>query len=74
MVDKYKSIKNDFIGSIILPACGNSSDLKLQETFSANTFLDRVSHNIFKKNIKIINPENLEQFMETMKLYLSCRI
>ena len=51
-MDKYKSIKNDFIGSIILPACGNSSDLKLQETFSANTFLDRVSHNIFKKKYK----------------------
>ena len=73
-LDKYKSIKNDFIGSIILPACGNSSDLKLQETFSANTFLDRVSHNIFKKykNYKSGKFRTIHGNDETV--FESCRI
>ncbi len=42
----------EIIASIILPACGNKNSLKLQETFTSNTFLDSAAHDIFKKKYK----------------------
>ena len=51
-LNKIKKSKQDIIATIILPACGNASSLKLQESFIGNTFIDKTAHRIFKEKYK----------------------
>jgi aminopeptidase-like protein len=41
---------NSIIGTIMLKSVGNKQELRLQESFSGVSFLDRIAHQVFKLN------------------------